>query len=107
MSSNVEGTEREGLREERTCKSEGDSDGRIVRDAEGALRDASDQSQEERNGDPVHLFRHPHRQRGSSGGTAGGATTGASGVAGCLKRITAESSGENFGVNDERNEKTG
>ena len=38
--------------------------GRLLRDAEGTLRDAEDQGETEDDGDPVHLFRDPHGQRG-------------------------------------------
>ena len=38
--------------------------GRLLLDAEGTLRDAEDQDETEDDGDPVHLFRDPHGQRG-------------------------------------------
>ena len=43
---------------------EGHDDGRLLRDAEGTLRDAEDQGETEDDGDPVLLFRDPHGQRG-------------------------------------------
>ena len=43
---------------------EGHDDGRLLLDAEGTLRDAEDQDETEDDGDPVHLFRDPHGQRG-------------------------------------------
>ena len=54
---------------------------------EGALRDATDQGEEEGDGDPVHLLRHPHRQRGTPGGAALGTTGSGSGLAGPPKRF--------------------
>ena len=53
----------------------GDGDRGIIRNAEGALRYASDQSQKEGDGDPVHLLWHPHCERGA-GGTIDGTTAG-------------------------------
>ena len=56
----------------------GDSDGGLVRNAEGALRHASDQSQKEGDGDgdPVHFLRHPHRERVAAGGAVARAAFG-------------------------------
>ncbi len=45
----------------------GDCDGRIVRDTERALRSPKGQHQDEADGNPVHLLRHPHGKRGSAG----------------------------------------
>lgn len=53
----------------------GDCDGRIVRDTERALRSPKGQHQDEADGNPVHLLRHPHGKRGSAGGQ--GRTRGA------------------------------
>jgi len=39
------------------------------------------QGEEEGDGDPVHLLRNPHCQRGATGGEAAGAATGKGGVA--------------------------
>ena len=50
-----------------TGKSQGHSDGRLVRNTERALRHAQDQGQEKENRDPVHLLRHPHGKRGAAG----------------------------------------
>ena len=47
-------------------------DGGLVRDAEGALRSQAGKGQEEGDGDPVHLLRHPHGERGESGRKAVG-----------------------------------
>ena len=55
---------------------EGHCDGRLVRHPEGALRDAADQGEEERDGDPVHLLRNPHRQRGPPSGATGTTESG-------------------------------
>ena len=41
------------------------------------------QGEEEGDGDPVHLLRNPHCQRGATGGEAAGAATGKGGVAKC------------------------
>ena len=46
----------------------GDCDGRIVRDTERALRSPKGQHQDEADGNPVHLLRHPHGKRGAVGG---------------------------------------
>ena len=50
------------------CQSEGDCDGRLVRDPERALRSPEGQGQDEADGNPVHLLRHPHGKRGPAGG---------------------------------------
>lgn len=69
------------------CKGESHNDGMVVRNAEGALLDAEDQGEEEGDGDPVHLLRNPHRQRGTAGGAVDGAATRKSGVAKCHKEF--------------------
>ena len=46
----------------------GDCDGRIVRDTERALRSPKGQHQDEADGNPVHLLRHPQGKRGAAGG---------------------------------------
>ena len=51
-----------------TCQSEGDCDGRLVRDTEGALRSQEGQGQDEADGNTLHLLRHPHGKCGSVGG---------------------------------------
>ena len=51
-----------------TCQSEGDCDGRLVRDTERALRSPEGQGQDEADGNPLHLLRHPHGKRGATGG---------------------------------------
>ena len=51
-----------------TCKSEGDCDGRFVRDTERALRSPEGQGQDKADGNPLHLLRHPHDKRGATGG---------------------------------------
>ena len=43
--------------------------------------------EEEGDGDPVHLFRNPHRQRSATGGEAAGAATGKGGIAKCHKKF--------------------
>lgn len=50
------------------CQSEGDCDGRLVRDTEGALRSPKGQGQDEADGNPLHLLRHPHGKCGPVGG---------------------------------------
>ena len=44
------------------------SDGRLVRDTERALRSQESQGPDEADGNPVHLLRHPHGERGAAGG---------------------------------------
>lgn len=44
-------------------KSAGHNDGGILRDAEGALLDATDQGETEDDRYPVHPLRHPHGER--------------------------------------------
>lgn len=51
-----------------TCQSEGDCDGRLVRDTERTLRSPEGQGQDEADGNSVHLLRHPHGKRGAAGG---------------------------------------
>ena len=51
-----------------TCQSDGECDGRLVRDTERALRSPEGQGQDEADGNPVHLHRHPHGKRGAVGG---------------------------------------
>ena len=51
-----------------TCKSEDDCDGRLVRDTERTLRSPEGQGQDEADGNPVYLLRHPHGKRGAVGG---------------------------------------
>lgn len=51
-----------------TCQSEGDCDGRLVRDTERALRSPEGQGKDEADGNPLHLLRHPHGKRGATGG---------------------------------------
>ena len=58
----------------------GDCDGRLVRNTERSLRCPEGQGQDESDGNPVHLLRHPHGKRGAAGGQD--RTKGASG--GCL-----------------------
>ena len=61
-----------GLRTCRTGPGARHHDGGLVRDAEGALRSQAGKGQEEGDGDPVHLLRHPHGERGESGRKAVG-----------------------------------
>ena len=49
-------------------KSDGDCDGRLVRDTERALRFPECQGQDEADGNPVYLLRHPHGTRGPAVG---------------------------------------
>ena len=63
-----------------TGKSQGHSDGRLVRNTERALRHAQDQGQEEENRDPVHLLRHPHSERSPPGGASGRAARDQGGI---------------------------
>ena len=63
-----------------TGKSQGHSDGRLVRNTERALRHAQDQGQEEENRDPVHLLRHPHSERRPPGGASGRAARDQGGI---------------------------
>ena len=49
---------------ERAGESEGDKDGGLVRDTEGALWPEPDQCEDEADRDPVHLLRHPHGEHG-------------------------------------------
>ena len=79
--------ERERLCETRTCESENDGDGRIIRDAERALLDASDQSQKEGNGDPLHLLRHPRRECSTAGGAVARAAISGGRIVEPLKRF--------------------
>ena len=51
-----------------TCQSEGDCDGRLIRDIEGALRSPEGQGHDEADGNPLHLLRHPHGKCGPVGG---------------------------------------
>jgi len=62
-------------------------DGGNIRHAEEELLLTSNQGQEERDGDPVHLLRHPRGERGAPGGEADGAATGGSRIVGRLKRF--------------------
>ena len=64
----------------RTGKSQGHSDGRLVRNTERALRHAQDQGQEEENRDTVHLLRHPHSERSPPGGASGRAARDQGGI---------------------------
>ena len=41
---------------------------RLVRDTERALRSPEGQGQDEADGNPLHLLRHPHGKRGAVGG---------------------------------------
>ena len=61
----------------------GDCDGRLVRDTERALRSPEGQGQDEADGNPLHLLRHPHDKRGPAGGQD--RTKGSFG--GCLAQI--------------------
>ena len=54
------GKERERPCQKGTCQGEGDSDGGLVRNTERALRSPEGQGQDEADGNPVHLLRHPH-----------------------------------------------
>ena len=54
--------------QKRACQSECDCDGRLVRDTERALRSPEGQGQDEADGNPVYLLRHPHGKRGAVGG---------------------------------------
>lgn len=45
----------------------GDCDGNLVRDTERALRSPKGQGQDEADGIPVYLLRHPHGKRGAVG----------------------------------------
>lgn len=74
---------REKLCETGTCEGESHNNGRAFRNAEGALLNAEDQGEEEGDGDPVHLLRNPHCQRGATGGAAAGGTAAGSGLIGC------------------------
>ena len=57
-----------GRHNDGTCQSEGDCDGRLVRDTERTLRSPEGQGQDEADGNPLHLLRHPHGKRGPAGG---------------------------------------
>ena len=46
----------------------GNCDGRLVRNTERVLRSPEGQGQDEADGNPVHLLRHPHGKRGAAGG---------------------------------------
>ena len=70
----------EGLCARGSGQSEGHDDGGILRDAEGALLDAADQSEDEDDGDPVHLLRYPHS--GVAGSSTGEASAGQGGLTG-------------------------
>ena len=50
------------------CKREGNSNGWLVRDPERALQSPKGHGQDEADGNPVHLLRHPHGKRGAVGG---------------------------------------
>ena len=54
------------MRDYTTCwlRKTGDCDGRLVRDTERALQFPKGQGQDEADGDPVDLLRHPHGKRG-------------------------------------------
>ena len=61
-----------------TCQGEGDRDGGLVRNTERALQSPEGQGQDEADGNPLHLLRHPCGKRGVAGvqnraeSTAGG-----------------------------------
>ena len=46
----------------------GNCDGRLVRNTERVLLSPEGQGQDEADGNPVHLLRHPHGKRGAAGG---------------------------------------
>ena len=50
-----------------TRQSEGNRDGRLVRNPERTLRLEASQGQNETDRNPVHLLRHPHCERGAIG----------------------------------------
>ena len=72
--------QRERLCKTGTCEGESHNNGRVVRDAEGALLNAEDQGEEEGDGDPVHLLRNPHCQCSPSGGEVAGGADGGGGL---------------------------
>ena len=60
------GSNEEGGRHhpERVGESDGDKDGGLFRDTEGALWPETEQGEDKADRDPVHLLRHPHGERG-------------------------------------------
>ena len=86
--SSLPGEEGERLCETGACEGEGDRDGRVIRDAEGALRPASRQGPEEGDGNPVHLLRHPHGERSPPGRAAAGARATSERDASGVSRVT-------------------
>ena len=57
-----------GRRNDGTCQIDRDCNERLVRDTERTLRSLKGQGQDEADGNPLHLLRHPHGKRGSAGG---------------------------------------
>ena len=45
----------------------GDDDEEFIQDTEGAVRYQEGQGQDEADGNPLHLLRHPHGKRGAAG----------------------------------------
>ncbi len=57
------------------------------REGHGEKGSGADESQKKRDGDPVHLLRHPHGECGAAGGAVDGATTGGGRIVEPLKRF--------------------